>query len=317
MDYQALAEKFNEHSRDLLASKDATAKYRANSYARVASKIEAELKGKATAEGINNLEISDYMKNKAIEFLENKPKKSKAKARTKSKSKAKSPAKSPKTNLKKELTAFMGIGPEKAAVLIQAGLKNINQLHMKKYRDLLPEETKTFIDLKPQQQIPHDHIKILEPFLLKAADDITIVGSYRRKKPYSSDIDLMVISDDEDAINNLLESLRSILNDKVYPYSKGRDKMSLIVDMSDLAGTKAVYKIDAFRTLPADKIPMLLYSTGSKEFNVMMRSKAKKLGYLLNQKGLFKDGKRVEGLKSEEDYFKILGMPYKEPTARV
>ncbi len=238
------------------------------------------------------------------------------------KSRANSPSStSTNTKLLKELQEFMGIGPERAKELISAGVTHINQLHMKKYKDLLPAETKIFIDLKPLQQIPNEHIKILEPYLLKASDTnlkLTIVGSYRRGKPFSSDIDLMVVSNESNAIELLLERLKEILNGKIYPYSKGPDKLSLIVDMSELIGSKnLIYKIDAFRTLPEHEIPMLLYSTGSKEFNVFMRGKAKKAGYLLNQKGLFKDGAIVKDLKTEKDYFDILGMSYKEPSARI
>jgi DNA polymerase/3'-5' exonuclease PolX len=128
----------------------------------------------------------------------------------------------------------------------------------------------------------------------------------------------MVVSDNQDAIQLLLERLTDILNGKIYPYSKGKDKMSLIVDMSELLNSEnKVYKIDAFRTTKEEQVPMLLYSTGSKEFNVTMRSKAKKLGYLLNQKGLFKNGTKVPDLNTEKAYFDVLGMEYLEPSKRI
>lgn len=338
MNYEQLKNKFHDHAVELVAKKDTSARFRANAYARVASRIESEMKlnEKVTEASIQNLDMSDYMKAKAIWFMNNPESSKKTKKATKKpatkkvtiKASAKSiprnsPRNSPKSQDKliKELSEFMGLGPEKAKALIEAGVTRINQLHMKKYKELLPEETKVFMELKPLQQIPREHIKLLEPYLMKAVDDelsLTITGSYRREKPHSSDIDLMVVSDLENAIEILLERLRDILNDKVYPYSKGKDKMSLIVDMSDLLNSpKKVYKIDAFRTTVEDQIPMLLYSTGSKEFNVNMRGKAKKLGYLLNQKGLFKTGEKVENLNSEEDYFAILDMPYLEPKKRI
>ncbi len=351
-----LRDKFLEHAKELSNSSDPTAKYRMSAYNRVAAKIETlNLSEKASADSIKKLELSEFMNAKAISFLENKEKSTKkksttktrgrsksptnkSKSPTKSKSKSKSPtklkskSKSPKSkvvkenpeNLIKELSEFMGLGPERAKDLIAAGLKHINQLHMKKYKELLPEETKVFMDLKPLRTIPREHIQILEPFLMKASDgdlQLIITGSYRREKSYSSDIDLMVVSDDPNAIQILLDRLSNILNGKVYPYSKGSDKMSLIVDMSDILSAKKtdkkIYKIDAFRTNTAAQIPMLLYSTGSKEFNVIMRSKAKKLGYLLNQKGLYKDGVIVPDLTTEQDYFDILQMTYKEPKERI
>lgn len=357
MDFLQLKNKFQEKAEQLAKSKDPTARFRSNAYNRVANKIEAEvdLSAKVTKEIVQTLDISDYMKEKAVEIAEessrtkkstvrvgkNKDNHKKDAKRSRSRSRSKSPkTKTVKTASSKtasaktkdsskvdeeklldELTKFMGIGPEKAKDLVAAGLSHINQLHRKKYQELLPEETKTFMKLKPLQKIPHEHIKTLEPYLMKASSknlDLTITGSYRRKKPFSSDIDVMVVSDSEDAINELHQQLDEILNHKIYPYSKGRDKMSFIVDMSDLlGGENLVYKIDAFRTTPAEKIPMLLYSTGSKEFNVSMRSKAKKLGYLLNQKGLFKDGELVPELNSERDYFDILSMDYKEPQQRI
>lgn len=377
MNYEQLKDKFLDKAKELSSSSDTSARYRANAYSRVASKLETlDPKEKVSVETLKTLELSEYMQAKANEYMQGKPTKKKdklVKTQGKSKDRSRSPTRSPtrspskdrsrsrsksptidKTKLSDELLNFMGIGPEKAAELIAAGLKHINQLHMKKYKELLPEETKLFIDMKPIQKIPNEHIKILEPLLMQAIDDklsITITGSYRREKPYSSDIDLMVVSDADNAIQLLLDRLTKILDGKVYPYSKGADKMSLLVDMTDILSVsqtdvsqavvkrkaptklkakpivsvkpsvaskeKKVYKIDAFRTNTADKIPMLLYSTGSKEFNVMMRGKAKKLGYLLNQKGLFKDGKIVPDLKTELDYFKILDLEYKEPKMRL
>ncbi len=395
MNYEKLKDLFNEKADEIKSQNESTARFRAGAYSRVANKIEAamDLKDPVTENGINSMELSDYMKSKAIEFMNNSSIHAKSPSRTKSsgrkksskavstnnkavsraksssrkksskaiitnnkavsRAKSSSRKKSSKTKdaakdnntdadkstdskldakselpgthakLIKELSGFMGLGPEKAKALIEAGVRNVNQLHLKKYKELLPEETKIFMELKPIQKIPREHIKILEPHLLKASDEtvsLTITGSYRREKPFSSDIDLMVVSDNENAIELLLERLKKILEGKVYPYSKGKDKMSLIVDMSNLleAGSGSyVYKIDAFKTSPENSIPMLLYSTGSKEFNVSMRSKAKKMGYLLNQKGLFKDGIKINNLNSEEDYFEILDMTYKKPKERI
>lgn len=345
MNFGQLTEIFHQRALDLTDSKEKNAKFRSASYQRVASKMESEFKSveKATADKINTLEISDHMKTTAIGFLNGKKIKvtkplvaKKASVKTKvvkpleglsdygvDNNSTPEDSKSEDSSLLKELTGFMGIGEERAKELIKAGVKNINSLHMKKFHDLLPLETKTFLSLKPIQQIPHENIKILEPYLLKAqtnAIKIQLVGSYRREKPISSDIDMMVISEDESAIEKLLKKISKILNGKIWPYSKGRDKLSMIVDMSELLGVAdhtAVYKIDAFRTLPENKIPMLLYSTGSKEFNIFMRGKAKKLGMLLNQKGLFKDGELVPDLDSEESYFEALGIEYKEPKNRI
>lgn len=305
MNYKSLAGKFLDQAEEISNSSSSTARFRALAYSRAAVVIESKGSAKVTKLGISKLNLTDYMKDKAVSFFEGKEK--------------------PKSlDLIKQLTKLKGIGAEKAKLLIAAGLKTISQLKLKKYKDMLTDETKTYISLKPLQKIPHEHIKILEPYILRAATkdmSLTLTGSYRRKKPFSSDIDVMVISDNPNAIQLLLERLSKILKDKVYVYAQGTDKMSLVVDMTGLIKTqntqKNIYKIDAFRTLPENKIPMLLYSTGSKEFNITMRSIAKKLGYLLNQKGLFKNGVKIPNLNSEEDYFAILKMPFKKPEMRV
>jgi DNA polymerase/3'-5' exonuclease PolX len=366
-----LSDAFHNHAVELGESKDPTAKFRSTSYDRVASKIESmSKKSKLTKADIDKLDISDHMKIIANKLLSGgQMKKVKSGNSSKSKTSDIKSSKSKTSDIKssrpidnikllKELSEFMGIGKERAKVLIEAGVKNVNSLHMKKYFDLLPEETKLFIKLKPLTKIPHEHIDVLKLYIdsLEKPDlKIRLVGSYRRGKPFSSDIDVMIVSDNENAIDIFYKALSNELDGKVYPYSKGKDKLSLIVDMTDLLeqdmsymdeklikegrrkhdnvsymdeklikegrrkhdNVSYIYKIDVFRTLPEDEIPMMLYSTGSKEFNVGMRGKAKKLGYLLNQKGLFKDGKKIENLDTEEDYFNILDMEYKEPKDRI
>lgn len=335
MESSDLASKFHDYAVKLGELSDKTAKFRSASYERVAHQLEST-KGKIDESKVDKLNLTDYMKQKVKDVLEGKSiegkvKSSKSKSsKTRSRSRSKSP-KSPKSSkdskkstksdddpaLLSKLESFMGLGPEKAKELVKAGLKRINQLHTKKFQAMLPEETKIFMTMKPEQKIPHEHIAKLEPLIMEASTEpikLTIVGSYRRNKPFSSDIDLMVVSEEESAIEILKSRLEEKL--KIYPYSEGRDKLSMIIDTSDILESKHIYKIDAFRTDPADEIAMLIYATGSKEFNIVMRGKAKRMGYLLNQKGLFKDGKKIE-LDTEQDYFDILNMEYKEPEERI
>jgi DNA polymerase/3'-5' exonuclease PolX len=189
----------------------------------------------------------------------------------------------------------------------------------------LPEETQVFLKYKPDRTIPHDDIKRIEPFLLKLQSKnikLQIVGSYRREKANSKDIDIMLVSNDENAIENFLLSLKKISKNKAYPYSKGKDKMSIIINADAFIDSNKKYKLDIFRVKPENKIPMLLYSTGSKEHNILMRSVAKKKKMRLNQKGLFRikpDGvlEKINGLKTEKAYFDALGLEYLEPKKRV
>jgi DNA polymerase/3'-5' exonuclease PolX len=340
MDYGTLSQKFKDKAIEITDSESSSAVYRSRSYDRVAAKIDGEHSAKmiVTEEGINNLGLTDYMTGIATDLLKGKTIKKVKVARTGTKTtKAAKAAKvkrkvvtkktpvTPMTpvqinKLLANLIGFMGIGPERAQSLIDDGLTAVNQLHMKKWLAKLPEETRLYLKLKPNQTIPHADIKALEKHL-KCSYDISLVGSYRRKKSTSRDIDIMISNIDEDIIEKYLRALKKKL--PVYPYSQGNDKMSIILDCTSLLGKseQCIYKLDVFRVEPENKIPMLLYATGSKEFNITMRSIAKKKGFLLNQKGIFRkksngETEKVKGLKTERDYFDTLSMAYLEPEKR-
>lgn len=312
-----LAEIFNDHATALGSLKDKTARFRATNYVRAAAILQDTPKKQVTTASINATALTPHMKEKALDILHGKPlAKSKPRSRSHSRSKSRS-----KSTLLKDLTKIMGIGTERAKQLVGLGLTSTTQLKLKKYQAVLPLETKLFLQMNPDQKIPHGYIQKLEPYLTSLASEntkVVLVGSYRRKKPVSSDIDCMIVSDSDSSLDTFLNKLNKTFPNSVYTYSKGPDKISTIINLQHILGTKkpAVYKLDAFRASTADEIPMLLYSTGSKEFNVIMRGVAKRKGYLLNQKGLFKDNVRVTGLDSEKAYFDVLGMQYKTPEER-
>jgi DNA polymerase (family 10) len=124
----------------------------------------------------------------------------------------------------------------------------------------------------------------------------------------------MIISNKKNILEDYLKYLDSQIPN-IYIYSKGNDKISIILEID----SKHRYKADIFRTNIEMQYSMLLYSTGSKNFNIKMRGRAKQLGYLLNQKGLFdKDGNKIIASNSNEKmYFKTLNMKYLKPEDRI
>ena len=84
---------------------------------------------------------------------------------------------------------------------------------------------------------------------------------------------------------------------------------------------KKNYRID-IRLVPLESYySALVYFTGSYQLNTKMRSIAKKLGYKLNEYGLFKRNIDVEYpdpiiLNSEKDLFDILKIEYLEVEQR-
>lgn len=216
------------------------------------------------------------------------------------------------TKLYDQLVNINGIGPKLAKELLSAGIEKISDLRLKKFNGMLSEEAKLFVKLKPLKKIPHTFAKKVESKIHKIASDsnfdIMVTGSYRRKLEYSGDIDVVIVDTNIDIMDNFLSAFKN-----KYVYACGKDKISLILKIYG-----KYIKMDIFRTPSEEKWATILYSTGSKNFNIRMRLKAKKMGLLLNQKGIFKGGKNLtKNAKSEKIFFEILGMKYVPPEKRL
>lgn len=133
--------------------------------------------------------------------------------------------------------------------------------------------------------------------------NIIVTGSIRRQKATVKDIDMVFAGSQEDI-------------------AKGRETfLKLPWDYVELAGDTRItavkdgYGID-IRFVSKDQYgSTVLYFTGSGQFNVQMRIKAKEMGYKLNEYGLFKDDTLIAS-KREEDIFTALGMTYVPPEQR-
>jgi DNA polymerase/3'-5' exonuclease PolX len=251
-----------------------------------------------TSNKINSLHISSHMKEKLIKLLSLK---------------ITNDPMMKKKLLHNELRRIIGIGPQKATYLIEQGLTSIKQLKQPKWWNQLNLDTQTALSTQPHRRIPHEEITKIESLLTKFNKaKIILVGSYRRKMPSSKDIDVMLVSSDSKMMGEYLKYLEKKIP-HIYLYSKGGDKMSLVLEFDEYKK----YKMDVFRTHPDFYWSHLLYSTGSKSHNIKMRSNAKRYGYLLNQKGLWKNGERILGPNANEHaYFKEIGMQYLPPEKR-
>lgn len=223
--------------------------------------------------------------------------------------------------LKLDLANLLGIGNAKARQLIDMGLKNINQITQKKYYDTLNSDTKLMIEYKPLRKIPHDDIKKIEVKLTAFPDALVeLVGSFRRKRPFSKDIDILIRAENSIILDKYLKYLNRKFNNAVYLYSHGVDRISLIIQPFDNR-PNLTYKLDIFRTGKDTYYSHLLYSTGPKEFNIKTRSRARKLGFLLNQNGLFEKVRNNtikinSPIDDEAKILSYLGLPYLRPEDR-
>lgn len=210
--------------------------------------------------------------------------------------------KKPKS-LKSELTGILGIGSAKADELIELGLKNISQLTQKKYNDRLSDAVKIQLMFKPQS-ISHSRIAQMEPRFHYKSVEVILAGSYRRNAPMSRDIDIMIIGKISlsDYVSHLVKEFDGVV------YGLGENRASVILNSDNV-------KADVFLTPPSDRIAMLTYLTGPKQFNIRMRAKAKRMGYLLNQTGLYADCVKIP-IRTEKSLFKKLNMEWIEPENR-
>lgn len=214
-----------------------------------------------------------------------------------------------KVELRQQLMSVLGIGAKKADDLISAGLSNTRQLKSKKWQEQLPTGAQMIVKYKPLQRIPHAMITELAPVLTKFKGTPTIVGGFRRKKPYSRDIDVLI---SKKAMPEYVKMLETKFNGLIY--SSGSDKASLLIHLKKY---NIWVKLDVFGASPPEWVAMLTYGTGSKQFNIRMRAKAKYMGFLLNQSGLFdrKNKTRIR-VTSEMGLFKKLNMNWVDPVDR-
>jgi DNA polymerase/3'-5' exonuclease PolX len=212
-----------------------------------------------------------------------------------------------------KLRTFTGIGSKLAKQLIDSGVDSMTKLRSKRIFDTLPLATRIDLIYKPIKRIPRHIIEYVENLTKSIKIPFVYVGSYRRGALSSSDMDVL-IKRNRPLPDNFVDQLNSKLTDiKFYePYAMGESKISLILNIKKY---RVNVKMDIFITNSTEYPFALLYSTGSKEFNINMRSRCKKLGYLLNQTGLYKDGKLIE-CKTEKDIFKTLGMEFVPPNKR-
>lgn len=216
--------------------------------------------------------------------------------------------------LQKENTIF-GIGPATIIKLYNKGVRHIDDLKQDKYYNNLTHAQQLGVDYMDdlQQKIPKEEMDDINDIFEEIFQDYpyewTIVGSYRRKEPYSSDIDVLfkVNSDTHYAtpkdIVNILKDNGVIAGD----LALGDKKYMGILQIDQ--GTAR--RIDIL-VIPEESYAFaLLYFTGSQRFNILMRSRALDLGLSLNEYGL-----SDEVAYTEKDIFEILGVKYIPPSKR-
>ena len=223
------------------------------------------------------------------------------------------PVVTPAIGIKSQLLQVYGVGPKKAAELVDVHkVKSIEDLAAKSKKDpkLLTDGQKIglicYYDLL--ERIPRREMKIHKKILDLSKEKGEIVGSFRRKEESSGDIDVM-LNMDVGEFNKFVDELIRIGYIK-YTLARGDKKL---LGVCQLPGGGKYRRIDLIRNTPEEYPYMKLYFTGSAKFNVAFRKHCLTLGLSLNEHSFTPE---VKELKTERDIFRHVGLEYVKPKDR-
>jgi DNA polymerase (family 10) len=132
---------------------------------------------------------------------------------------------------------------------------------------------------------------------------VVVAGSYRRRRETVGDLDLLVTSDDAEAVGDKLVTYDSV--SEVLAHGPTRTTVRL----------RSGLQVDV-RAVPEKSYgAALMYFTGSKAHNIALRGLANARKWKLNEYGLFSGRRRIAGATEEEVYEK-LGLAYIPPEMR-
>jgi NAD-dependent DNA ligase len=227
------------------------------------------------------------------------------------------------------LADVYGIGPKKAKELVDKGITTIDQLRANQ-NELLNDIQKIGLKYYEQllERIPRSEIQMYEQIFTTTFSNIAsksdpnakfeIVGSYRRGAQNSGDIDVIITGNTGVVYKNFIDDLikQGIIT---HVLSRGLSKTLVI---AKLPGNHVARRVDFLYSPPEEFAFAILYFTGSKAFNTVMRQKALEQGYTLNEHGLSIMENKVKGqkvdqlFKDEKDIFDFLKLAYKTPIER-
>ncbi|HEY3862067.1 MAG TPA: DNA polymerase/3'-5' exonuclease PolX [Verrucomicrobiae bacterium] len=228
-----------------------------------------------------------------------------------------------------DMLQIPGLGPKKIKALNdKLGLVSVEQLEKAcqdgkvSVLDGFGEKTQSKIleGIQFRRQYASRHLlgaalSAAEPILesLRAHPDVTrcgTAGSLRRCKEIIGDCDFLASSKNPAAVIDFFTKQPGVLSIS----AKGETKASVILT----GGVQADLRVVSDAEFPF----ALLYFTGSKEHNIVMRQRAIQRGLRLNEYGLFhsdvetRDPKLLVSCPTEEEVFQKLGLAFIPPELR-
>ena len=239
-----------------------------------------------------------------------------------------------------KLSNIHGIGGKKALELVEShNIHSIEELINRKdeiqdnkrplLNNIQQKGLQYFEDC--QQRIPRKEMVLHNNFLFKISKKINklfpntkliVVGSYRREKPDSGDIDILITNKDNNT--KVFDGFLKLMEEEQYITSTFSHGAKKFMGMCLLPKKKVNRRLDILYTPPNEYPFALLYFTGSGNFNTTLREYANTLGYRLNESSIRhynlekKEIGKIIDVKftNETDIFSFFKLPYIEPINR-
>jgi DNA polymerase (family 10) len=215
-----------------------------------------------------------------------------------------------------------GLGPKRALVLYQQlQVQSLTELRQAaeqhRIRDLKGFGEKT--EEKILQSLDHveqsgrrvllAEAKVYVDALVKylketpGLEQLEAAGSYRRRKETVGDLDVLAICKDVEPVMERLAGFGSVAE----VLARGPTKMSVRL--------RNGLQMD-LRVVPAESYgAALVYFTGSKPHNILIRRRAQQQDLKINEYGVYR-GKRSVAGKTEEEVYQSVGLPWIPPELR-
>lgn len=145
------------------------------------------------------------------------------------------------------------------------------------------------------------------------------VGGVRRRKPFVKDLDMVVVVPSVAAaapLVTLARSKRAAASISAVASSGGR-RCAL-----NVAFAGGSFRVDLFFATKRERPFAVFYGTGNRLYNIRMRAHAKRLGFKLNQYGLWRRdapgtlAPNAAAVRRERDIAALLGVTYRAPQDR-
>ena len=226
------------------------------------------------------------------------------------------------------LGEIYGVGPKKAKELVEGGITTIEQLRSRADEFLNDTQKvglkyyENILQRIPRSEIDEYNAIFKKVFVSVSKDEESvyeIVGSYRRGAQNSGDIDVIITSKNGEVFKNFIDKLikKGIILEVL---SRGTSKCLVIAKIPTSSFAR---RVDFLYTSPEEYPFSVLYFTGSKIFNTVMRHQALTMDLTMNEHGMYsisgkkKGDKVVHSFKNEKDIFDYLNLVYKAPIERI